>query len=52
VRISVFLFVTKIFHALVFPGGAAAVPSWGKFWMTVLGCYEWEGVNPMPPELW
>ncbi|KAJ7187974.1 terpene synthase [Mycena filopes] len=33
-------------------GGAAAVPSWGKFWMTVLGCYEWEGVNPMPPEIW
>ncbi|KAJ7091189.1 terpenoid cyclases/protein prenyltransferase alpha-alpha toroid [Mycena epipterygia] len=33
-------------------GGAAASPSWGKFWMTVLGCYEWEGVNPVPPELW
>ncbi|KAJ7747290.1 terpene synthase [Mycena metata] len=33
-------------------GGAAAAPSWGKFWMTVLGCYEWEGVNPMPPEIW
>ncbi|KAJ7268763.1 terpene synthase [Mycena haematopus] len=33
-------------------GGAAASPTWGKFWMTVLGCHEWEGVNPMPPELW
>ncbi|KAJ7178394.1 terpene synthase [Mycena crocata] len=33
-------------------GGAAASPSWGKFWLAVLGCYEWEGVNPVPPELW
>lgn len=33
-------------------GGAIGVPSWGKFWLTVLGVYEWEGCNPMPPEFW
>ena len=32
-------------------GGAQRVPSWGKTWLSVLGCYEWEGVNPIPPEL-
>ncbi|KAJ6576339.1 terpene synthase [Mycena sp. CBHHK59/15] len=33
-------------------GGAAASPSWGKFWLTVLNAYEWDGNNPIPPELW
>ena len=33
-------------------GGAAAIPSWGKFWLSVLNVYEWEGMNPVPPELW
>ncbi|XP_060210027.1 lupeol synthase-like isoform X1 [Lycium barbarum] len=33
-------------------GGAIATPSWGKFWLAVLGVYEWEGCNPMPPEFW
>ncbi|KAG9226875.1 hypothetical protein CCMSSC00406_0003452 [Pleurotus cornucopiae] len=33
-------------------GGGAASPSWGKFWMSVLNVYEWEGNNPVPPELW
>uniref|UniRef100_A0A803LZ31 Terpene cyclase/mutase family member n=1 Tax=Chenopodium quinoa TaxID=63459 RepID=A0A803LZ31_CHEQI len=33
-------------------GGATAIPSWGKFWLTVLGAYEWDGCNPMPPEFW
>jgi cycloartenol synthase len=33
-------------------GGATAVPSWGKFWLAVLGVYEWHGLNPMPPEMW
>ncbi|KAJ7287848.1 terpenoid cyclases/protein prenyltransferase alpha-alpha toroid [Mycena rebaudengoi] len=33
-------------------GGAAASPTWGKFWLTVLGCYEWDGCNPTPPEAW
>lgn len=33
-------------------GGAVGIPSWGKFWLTVLGVYEWAGCNPMPPEFW
>nr|QQR13797.1 oxidosqualene cyclase 6 [Iris tectorum] len=33
-------------------GGAANTPSWGKFWLTVLGVYEWKGNNPLPPEMW
>lgn len=33
-------------------GGAMATPSWGKFWLCVLGVYEWEGINSLFPELW
>lgn len=33
-------------------GGAVAIPSWGKFWLAMVGLYEWEGVNPVLPELW
>ncbi|BEI79554.1 hypothetical protein CcaverHIS002_0100830 [Cutaneotrichosporon cavernicola] len=33
-------------------GGAAGIPTWGKVWLSVLGCYDWDGVNPTPPELW
>lgn len=33
-------------------GGAVNGPHWTKFWLSVLGVYEWEGVNPVPPELW
>lgn len=33
-------------------GGVLYCTSWGKFWLSVLGVYEWEGVNPMPPEMW
>ncbi|XP_062158466.1 lupeol synthase-like isoform X5 [Alnus glutinosa] len=33
-------------------GGLVAIPSWGKFWVTVLGVYEWAGCNPLPPEFW
>ncbi|RYR07249.1 hypothetical protein Ahy_B05g074567 isoform A [Arachis hypogaea] len=33
-------------------GGLVAIPSWGKFWVSVLGVYEWSGSNPFPPELW
>ncbi|KDQ58025.1 hypothetical protein JAAARDRAFT_129210 [Jaapia argillacea MUCL 33604] len=33
-------------------GGATAAPSWGKFWLTVLNVYDWDGNNPIPPELW
>lgn len=33
-------------------GGATGIPSWGKFWLATLGLYSWEGLNPLPPELW
>lgn len=33
-------------------GGAAAITSWGKFWLAVLGVYSWDGMNPLPPEMW
>jgi lanosterol synthase len=31
--------------------GVLAIPSWGKFWLAMLGLYEYSGVNPIPPEL-
>ncbi|KAK1574953.1 hypothetical protein Q3G72_001296 [Acer saccharum] len=33
-------------------GGVTYVPSWGKNWLSILGVFEWSGVNPMPPEFW
>nr|AJR21210.1 cucurbitadienol synthase 2 [Citrullus colocynthis] len=33
-------------------GGATAITSWGKLWLSVLGVYEWSGNNPLPPEFW
>ncbi|XP_015581645.1 lupeol synthase-like isoform X1 [Ricinus communis] len=33
-------------------GSATAISSWGKTWLSILGLYEWEGCNPMPPEFW
>ncbi|EGW33292.1 oxidosqualene cyclase [Spathaspora passalidarum NRRL Y-27907] len=33
-------------------GGALGNPHWGKCWLAVLNLYEWDGVNPAPPELW
>ncbi|MCB9557809.1 MAG: terpene cyclase/mutase family protein [Deltaproteobacteria bacterium] len=33
-------------------GGIAAIPTWGKFWLALLGIYRWEGVPPLLPELW
>merc|ERR1712096_126028 len=32
-------------------GSALTAPSWAKFWLTVLGVHEWEGVNPVPSEM-
>lgn len=33
-------------------GGATYITSWGKFWLSVLGVYSWDGQNPLPPEMW
>ena len=32
--------------------GLAGIPSWGKFWLALVGLYRWRGVNPVLPELW
>jgi squalene/oxidosqualene cyclase-like protein len=33
-------------------GGAEYIPSWGKFWLSVLNVYDYAGMVPVPPELW
>ena len=33
-------------------GGALFTSSWAKFWLCVLGVYEWDGINSIPPEMW
>ncbi|PRQ51807.1 putative alpha-amyrin synthase [Rosa chinensis] len=33
-------------------GDAKYSASWGKTWMAILGVYDWEGSNPIPPEFW
>lgn len=39
-------------HWIKTNGGATAVPLWGKFYLALLGVYEWEGINSLLPELW
>ncbi len=33
------------------PGGVKGIPTWGKFWLAMLGLYEYTGLNAIPPEL-
>lgn len=33
-------------------GGPLNIPTWGKFWLALLNLYDWQGVNPITPELW
>ena len=33
-------------------GGARAIPSWGKFWLSVLNVYSWDGMHSILPEMW
>lgn len=33
-------------------GGAVYIPTWGKFYLSVLGAYDWKGVNSLFPEFW
>ncbi|KAK8943606.1 Cycloartenol synthase [Platanthera guangdongensis] len=33
-------------------GGATYITSWGKFWLSILGLFDWSGNNPLPPEIW
>ncbi len=29
-----------------------AIPTWGKAWLAIAGCYEWTGLHAVPPEAW
>ncbi len=33
------------------PGGVLAIPTWGKFWLALIGLYDFRGMNPFLPEL-
>nr|XP_043624193.1 cycloartenol Synthase-like [Erigeron canadensis] len=44
--------LTKARKWILDHGSVTHIPSWGKFWLSVLGVYEWAGNNPLPPELW
>ncbi|RLA17536.1 MAG: hypothetical protein DRQ62_14845, partial [Gammaproteobacteria bacterium] len=33
-------------------GGAATIPSWGKFYLSLLNLYDWNGFNSLFPEMW
>jgi squalene/oxidosqualene cyclase-like protein len=33
-------------------GGATKIPQWGKFYLSVLNVYEWEGNDALLPEMW
>lgn len=32
-------------------GGATTTPMWGRVWLSILGVYSWQGVDPIPPEM-
>ena len=33
-------------------GGAVGIPSWGKFYLSLLNLYDWQGFNSVFPEMW
>ena len=33
------------------PGGVKSIPTWGKFWLALIGLYGYEGINSIPPEI-
>ncbi|OJJ66330.1 hypothetical protein ASPBRDRAFT_211507 [Aspergillus brasiliensis CBS 101740] len=33
-------------------GGALYLPGWAKFWLAILGLYDWAGTDPYPVEMW
>ena len=38
-----------LIHAL---GTPLAIPTWGKLWLAFCNLHEYEGIPPLPPELW
>ena len=43
---------TKARERLLELGGALLAPQWGRYWLAALNLFEWEGVQPVPPEIW
>jgi lanosterol synthase len=33
------------------PEGVKGIPTWGKFWLAMVGLYDYRGLNSIPPEL-
>ncbi len=33
------------------PDGVKSIPSWGKFWLAMIGLYDYKGLNSLPPEI-
>ena len=33
------------------PGGVLAIPTWGKFWLSLLELHRFDGLSSLPPEL-
>ncbi|KAK7207852.1 terpenoid cyclases/protein prenyltransferase alpha-alpha toroid [Myxozyma melibiosi] len=33
-------------------GGTVGAPQWAKLWLAALNLYEYEGINPIPPDAW
>ena len=33
------------------PAGVKGIPTWGKFWLAMLGLYDYKGCNSLPPEI-
>lgn len=44
--------MTRARNWIINNGGATHIPAWGKFYLSVLGVYEWKGCNSLFPELW
>lgn len=44
--------VTRAHRWIHAHGSAAIIPSWGRYWLSILNLYSWEGCHPVPPELW
>lgn len=42
----------KARNFLLSNGGAVSIPQWGKFWLCIFNCFEYEGLDPIPPEIY
>lgn len=44
--------MAKARHWIQKNGGAVGIPSWGKFYLSLLNVYEWDGCQSLFPEMW